>query len=221
MTHMFFPYSTLVIALLMVAEFVSGPHPAWWLDLDAPLWWQPLTALFVHADRVHLLSNLSVLLAAGCLCEMLHGPARLAAVFAYAGAGGNLAYGWFRHSQFSVRGVGPGASLGGASGAALGILGAHSAHLMLNWAETPRWLRRGWAGVLLLCVASEVVAYAAFPQPRIAYTAHTVGAAHGALFGAAVLRNVVSLPWEVIVRRASLLLSLTVLLGSGLGLFVA
>jgi rhomboid protease GluP len=82
-------------------------------------YWRFATAMFVHFDALHLLSNTAVFLVVALPLADLLGPARLLAVFLATGLAGNLA------SHL----VSPSLALkGGASGAIAGLLGALGGH---------------------------------------------------------------------------------------------
>ena len=211
------PIATPLIALFLVYVFHRDDTAGWRLDLDDPTWYQPLTCVFVHSSAAHLINNVAALVVAGGVCEITHGWARTLALFAYTGVGASLAYGFFRNSEFSSRGSD--GTLLGASGAVLGLFGAHGALLLLNWHEIFAWARVVWVAGLVLYLIAEVTLFTIDTRPRVAYTAHVFGAVHGVLFGLFIGRNAVLRPWEPAMQRLGGALSLCIFSGSLIGLY--
>lgn len=207
----------LLALLLVLAHFGDVAPDDWALSLATPRWYQPATYLFAHGSATHVLTNAAALVAGGALVERLHGGGRVLVLFAYTGVAAALAYGCYRASQFSDLGLR--GRVVGASGAVYGLVGAHGAHLALNWHETP--LRAPWLLSLGALLVLEAALYAVAPQPGVAYTAHVAGAVHGALIGLVVLDNPVVRAWEVPMQRIAPLISLSIALGSGLGFCLA
>lgn len=83
-------------------------------------WWSPLTALFVHADLLHLFGNLFILLTAGPALEDRIGERKFLVVFFVAGFAGWAAHTGLAYVIPSIVGVGQTAL--GASGAIFGVL---------------------------------------------------------------------------------------------------
>ena len=191
---------------MQVACFVSGA--SWGLGLRVPSGpeWpaQALTSLLAHADAPHLAGNLASQLALGWKVEGMHGSGRFAVVYAVGGALGAACFrtAW-RVTDGETEWV-----LVGASPAVYALMGAHSAHVALNWTEAPliRWLL---VAAVALTAAVDVSLYFAYPLPNVAYSSHAGGAAFGALVGVLVLRNVRVLEWERTLRRCAALLLLS------------
>lgn len=84
----------------------------------AGFYWQPLTAMFVHFDVLHILFNMFALVYFGMVVEGSYSKAQYLAVYFGAGLVGNLA------SLFLIPLDAP---TGGASGAIFGLIGAYVA----------------------------------------------------------------------------------------------
>ncbi len=84
----------------------------------AGFYWQPLTAMFVHFDILHILFNMFALVYFGTVVEGSYTRAQYVSIYFGAGLLGNLA------SLFLIPLNAP---TGGASGAIFGILGAYVA----------------------------------------------------------------------------------------------
>ncbi|MBN8428780.1 MAG: rhomboid family intramembrane serine protease [Xanthomonadales bacterium] len=146
------------------------------------------TALFVHANWLHVLGNMLFLMIFGLPSERSLGPVRFGLLFLLAGAAANLAAAW------SLDGTG--AVLVGSSGAVSGLIGAFwvlfpraelslvlPLGLYLEFVRTPAgWLIAIWAGLQL------VFAYVGPELGRVAWAAHLSGLALGVL-SAALMRN--------------------------------
>lgn len=180
-----------LLALLTLSQLVAFRHtePTGPLGLhlgdDRGRWYQPLTSLWLHADRYHLANNMAAQCVLGAFVEARHGHWRFALVYAAAGAGGMLLY--RAHWCLVVR---PRVVICvGASPAVYGLMGAYSANLALNWREMPlRWL---WLAAAAATLAAEAALYALDPQPHVAYASHVGGALLGVTTGLLVLRNAV------------------------------
>ena len=197
------PAALLLVTALQVACYVAG---AWGLGLRVPSGpeWpaQALTALLAHADAPHLAGNLAGQLALGGLVEGLHGSARFAVVYA---VGGALGAACFRTAWRVTDGETEWVMVG-ASPAVYALMGAHAAHVALNWSEAPlRWLL---VAAVALTAVVDVSLYLAYPLPNVAYSSHAGGAAFGTLLGVLVLRNVRLLAWERSLRHCAALLLL-------------
>lgn len=146
------------------------------------------TALFVHANWLHVLGNMLFLMIFGLPSERALGPLRFALLFLLAGAAANLAAAW------SLDGTG--AVLVGSSGAVSGLIGAFwvlfpraelslvlPLGLYLEFVRTPAaWLIAIWAGLQL------VFAYVGPELGSVAWAAHLSGLALGVL-SAALMRG--------------------------------
>ncbi|MEZ5454558.1 MAG: rhomboid family intramembrane serine protease [Lysobacteraceae bacterium] len=146
------------------------------------------TALFVHANWLHVLGNMLFLMIFGLPSERALGPLRFALLFLLAGAAANLAAAW------SLDGTG--AVLVGSSGAVSGLIGTFwvlfpraelslvlPLGLYLEFVRTPAaWLIAIWAGLQL------VFAYVGPELGSVAWAAHLSGLALGVL-SAALMRG--------------------------------
>jgi rhomboid protease GluP len=91
-------------------------------------WWRVVTAMFVHANFLHVLLNMIILWSIGRFTERLFGRVSFVALYLFAGIGGNLAsLAW---QPFTVA--------MGASGAIFGLYGGLLAVLLLHRNTVPR-----------------------------------------------------------------------------------
>lgn len=165
-----------------------------------------LRSVFVHADSMHLLSNVSGLILQGVLLELLHGPTRTFGIFMLSGAIGALCW----HDAFEN----PLGAYCGASSGIYGIMGALMSHTVLNWHEMPlKWI---WLICSVYVVSVDVFIAIYSPNPRIAYAAHLGGGFSGFFLGLAWLKNSRVLQYE----RVLTFLGCVAALSIGLSAFV-
>lgn len=138
-----------------------------------------ITALFMHADWLHLTGNLIFLVIFGLPAERALGPLRFALLFLFAGAIANIAAAWSLHH--------PGAAVVGASGAVSAVIGAYLAlfprarlglvlplGLFLEFVRTPASLLIGiWA------LLQVIFTYVGPAFGAVAWWAHLCGFAVG------------------------------------------
>lgn len=143
------PWLTVVVAGLMVATFVWTR----WLPTALPVlpWdlifyagatppWTVLTALFMHADWLHLLGNLAYLVAFMPALEERLGRFSLLLLLVATGVGGNLCHGVAAWNDWLGQG---GLGILGASGAVSGVLGyallrvPHARLVLAYWVFAP------------------------------------------------------------------------------------
>ncbi len=131
--------------------------------------WRLFTAIFVHFNVGHLLSNLSVLLFVGPPLAHWVGASRFLFVFVASGIGGNVA------SYFLAPTLGLKA---GASGAIAGVLGALGGQALRPTAEPRR--RKAWQTLgALAALYGLLVGFA----PQSDHVAHVAGLLVGLLLG--------------------------------------
>jgi len=150
-TQLLIGFSTLVFMLSVLGK---GPFPLWMSDgvrtsealrfgalLVPSGWsepWRHLSAVFVHANALHLLLNLLALLSLGRAAEAAIGWSRFTVAFVGSGCLGYLV----SHAWFVLWGT-RGALLVGASGAIFGLLGLEVGILLARraWEARSRLLR--------------------------------------------------------------------------------
>ena len=93
--------------------------------------WRILSYAYAHADIHHCLLNVVMLLIVGVPLEMVHGAARVAAVWFVGSIGGVAGFALLDH-RFDADSTG---ILTGASAAVSALVGGHFASLILNWKE--------------------------------------------------------------------------------------
>ena len=136
-------------------------------------YWRLLTALFLHADIVHLLFNLFALYVLGPPLERAIGAARFTACFLLSGIGstGGVLLLW-------MVGLTQATQLVGASGSIMGIVGGWAAFLLLH-RDAPL-ARQRLSNVIMIIVIQVVFD---FSTPQVSMGAHLCGLLTGFLLG--------------------------------------
>ena len=176
-------FLALVTLVPLVVFFARVPPAQLGYDMLHTSPAQVLTYMAAHSDAAHLSSNVVSQVALGAFVECMHGHARFLVIYVGTGVGGALTYRGSWCAFYAPRNV----YLVGASGAVYGLLGAYTAHILINWSQLR--LRALWVGAVLLTLILDVAAYVYSPQPGVAYAAHVGGAAYGVCLGVLVLRN--------------------------------
>jgi len=152
-----FPWLTLLLAALIVATYclqVFADHSKHKHPFDPVLlavgmkgeavfggqWWRLVTAIFVHIDLYHLLSNLCFLLLFGSIAESVFQRAGYFALWFLTGMVGSMA---------QLVALSPQYYGFGASGVAFGLVGALWAAYCLERVPSPT-IKRRWTVVILL-----------------------------------------------------------------------
>jgi len=132
--------------------------------------WRMVSCLLLHADWLHLGLNMLALFGLGRLCEAIFGPARLLALFLFAGLGGSV-----------LAQLGPASTSVGASGAVFGMMGAAIAFGVRRRKVLPYGLRRLLVRGLLPWVVLNLVI--GFAVPFIDNLGHIGGLVVGSVAG--------------------------------------
>lgn len=143
-------------------------------------WWRIFTAMFLHANFLHVLFNMFSLYLFGPELERIAGKARFATIYLLSGIIGNVA-------TYLLNDVGY-ASLG-ASGAIFGIFGAFGA-LVYYTRHTMPMLRQLILPIILISVIMT------FLQSNVNIYAHLGGLATGFLLGLVYLHPKKILSWR-------------------------
>ena len=160
-----------------------GNPQDWWAALRDGSVLRLFTALFLHADWLHMLGNLVFLLIFGPPAERMLGPWRLLLLFLLGGAAANLA-------ALYVMGT-PERTIIGASGAVSALMGTYLAlfpgarlglvlplGLFLEFVRAPAFLLIGaWAALQV------VFAYIGPSFGMVAWSAHVAGFLCGIIYG--------------------------------------
>jgi rhomboid protease GluP len=185
-----FPWLTLLLASLIVATYClqvfadrSTPkHPfdpvllAVGLKGEAVFsgqWWRIVTAIFVHIDLYHLLSNLCFLLLFGSIAESVFQRAGYFALWFLTGIAGSMAQLIALSTQYYGF---------GASGVAFGLVGALWAAYCLERVPSPT-IRRRWITVILLAFFIILGLLPDWLQGHSFNAAHLGGLLAGMIFG--------------------------------------
>ena len=137
-------------------------------------WWRLLTATVLHANVLHLLSNLYALWYVGRLAEPLFGRPAYLLIYLLSGIAGCVASLWWHPFSAGV----------GASGAIFGIYGALAAWLAIRH----RSMRASTAASLFSGVAAMIIYNLAFGffQKNVDVAAHVGGLVAGLVAGSAL-----------------------------------
>ena len=167
--------------------------------------WRLLTAMFLHAGVLHLLSNVIFLWQIGSRLERTHGPRRIAVIYLLSGFGGFLFGSNLTTFTVTV----------GASGAIYGLLGCNLLDLFFNFQIVPnRW----WELTSLLF--SILIYLGVGLLPNIDNFAHIGGFVIGILCGLYMLKPIKFGNTDRIAKTALKVLSLPVIGGAFIYLFV-
>jgi len=144
---------------------IGALNPAW---IDE--WWRLITAGWLHANLLHLLGNLLVIILVGVPLEQRLGRGRFLIIYMVGVLGGNIGWATTHWGEF-------GFALG-ASGAAFGLLGCYLACWPRDEIEFPLILIRRWpvAWIALFKFGHEVFMYGFLSgETNIAHLAHLTG----------------------------------------------
>jgi membrane associated rhomboid family serine protease/predicted negative regulator of RcsB-dependent stress response len=126
-------------------------------------WWRLFTALFLHANPLHLAMNGATLWLFGTAVEKAIGRWRLLVIFLVAGVLGNVWSVWHAHYDVSV----------GASGGIFGIIGAFAVAVYQLKSPMYATVRRRLLALIALAVASDLTI--GWLEPQIDNLAHAGG----------------------------------------------
>ena len=132
-------------------------------------WWRIFTALFLHANWLHLVMNGAGLWIFGTAVEKTMGRCRFLIVFLLAGALGNLASAFVAHYDVAI----------GASGGIFGVIGAFAVAVWRLHSPMYHALRRRLLVVLALMVATDFTIGGL--EPQVDNLAHVGGFVSGIL----------------------------------------
>jgi rhomboid protease GluP len=147
-------------------------------------YWRLFTAMFLHANRLHILANAWSLYQLGTAFEDLFGSRRFAVIYFVSGLCASVG----SSLMMAPQGIGV-----GASGAIFGILGAFIPSLLRSRWRRERWARSLIAQLLFWGILNIVMG---FQIPEIDNTAHITGLVVGFLLGLAPQKIVHPPPGE-------------------------
>ena len=130
-------------------------------------WWRPVTAMFLHANLLHLVANIAGLWMFGGVIERTWGRWRMLAVFILAGVTANVASAWIGGFDVSV----------GASGGIFGLVAAFGVAAYRLRAPVPAAVRRRLLWLTVALVAADFVSGAV--ELQVDGVAHAGGFAVG------------------------------------------
>jgi rhomboid protease GluP len=166
--------------------------------LSAPLvladgeWWRLGTTMLLHVGWFHLAMNVGTILLFGAPLETRAGAARTAVVYLASGFAASVASVVVARTDVGV----------GASGAAMGLIGAlgvtvFARRSLFGEAERRRWI----AAIVLTVVATGAIGL--LESEAIDNTAHAAGLVAGALFGWLLLPDGADRPARAALHRAA------------------
>ena len=178
--------ATLALLAVLLAVFLADSivfeglwnHPLWQWAGNIPdavrhgQWWRPITALFLHANWLHIGMNGAALWLFGSAVEKIMGRWRFLAVFLVAGSLGNLLSALVAHYDVSI----------GASGGAFGVIGAFAVAAYRLNSPIYHAMRRQLLLFIALMVAADLTISAL--EPQVDNMAHLGGFVAGILLAA-------------------------------------
>ena len=175
----------LAVAYLIGDVFLSGEmHEKFLLwagnssaTIQQGEWWRIFTALFLHANWLHLIMNGAGLWIFGTAVEKTMGRWRFLVVFLVAGALGNLASAFVAHYDVAI----------GASGGIFGVIGAFAVAVWRLRSPMYHGLRRRLLVVLALMVATDFTIGGL--EPQVDNLAHVGGFVAGILIALVLYRQ--------------------------------
>ncbi|MBV8151166.1 MAG: rhomboid family intramembrane serine protease [Candidatus Eremiobacteraeota bacterium] len=135
-------------------------------------WWRTFTAGFLHANLLHIATNMFVLWQVGTVVEHLFGSPKMAAVYFFSLIGSGIAIYEFNFTEVTI----------GASGAIFGLFGALVA-AGLRLGPPGRDLVRSMIGIVLLNLIIG------FVVPNISMAGHVGGLIAGFISGSLIYRR--------------------------------
>ena len=178
--------ATVSLGTMVAGGSLVGPFVVAGAALRAPFlageWWRLFAPVFLHANLLHLGSNLLAFLIVGGVAERAFGHARFLVLFTAAAALGSLAT--FEHQRMiAVAAGGASVSLGsiGASGAVYGVGAAVVAVAIRLRGLLSPWRARALIGATLPLLLSSLAG--GFARPGTDNAAHLGGALCGAVLG--------------------------------------
>ncbi len=173
--------ATLTLLAVLLAVFLADSlvfeglwnHPLWMWGGNIPdavrhgQWWRPITALFLHANWLHIGMNGAALWLFGSAVEKVMGRWRFLVIFFVAGSLGNLVSALWAHYDVSI----------GASGGAFGVIGAFAVATYQLKSPLYHGIRRQLLLFIGLMVAADFTISGL--EPQVDNMAHLGGFAAG------------------------------------------
>ena len=150
----------------------SGPGAVWSRE-----WWRPFTAVFLHANALHLAMNAFGVWVFGSAIERSAGWWRMLLVFGLGGAAGNLLSAVMHPQGLSV----------GASGGVFALLGAFAVAVARVNLPVYAGLRRRLLGLLALAITADLII--GWLEPRVDNLAHLGGLIAGVVLAVLVFET--------------------------------
>lgn len=190
-----FTYGTVVVTAVVSAVVLifAGGGPLALVAagaLSAPLvaveheWWRLATAVLLHGGWVHLVMNLGAIVFVGVPLEKRLGAAATSIVYVASGLVASAASAFLAQTDIGV----------GASGAAMGLIGALAMMLLRRPAYFTAFERRRWLAALAMTVVATTVV-------GLVESEYVDNAAHGAGLAAGVVIGWTLLPVGAPTRR--------------------
>jgi len=163
--------SVLMIFVYVLQSFISGFTEFFMLTENAPnMFWQFLTAVFLHGSITHLIYNLFALILFGLMLEKLVGSKKFLILFFVSGILANLiSFYWYPNAL-------------GASGAIMAVIGCLAAirPMMVIWAFN---LPMPMFVAAIIWIGGSVLGIFGLGDQNTGYLAHLSGIFIGAIYG--------------------------------------
>ena len=181
--------ATLKTGDLLTGGSLSSPFIAVgagaWQPFRAGEWWRLLSPVLLHANGLHVGSNLLALAVLGGVAERVYGHARFLVLFTLAGIVGSLASLAYQAQQALA--AAPGTVIPGSIGASGAVFGVGAAVVVAAFRMRgllPPWRARALIGATMPLLLSSFAA--GFARPGTDNAAHVGGALAGLILGLAL-----------------------------------
>jgi membrane associated rhomboid family serine protease len=178
------------VATWLADKFLFQSHLLYWagnipVALHHGEWWRPVSALFLHANWLHLTMNGAALWMFGSAVERTMGWWRFGAVFLLAGAAANALSGWVGHYDVSV----------GASGGIFGLIAAFGVGVYRLRSPMHATARRRLVTLLAMLLAADLTIGGL--EPQVDNLAHAGGFVAGLVLAILLGKRCVRAPAPV------------------------
>lgn len=149
-------------------------------------WWRCITAIFLHAGILHILSNGAIQLRVGGYLNYVFGTVNWILIYFISGFFGNMMSCVYSPDSISL----------GSSGAVLGILSAWIVWIIFRWRKIPARLHLNRNAQLFVVTACVVITLATSFSRYVDWAAHYGGAIMGILWGVLLISKELENPYS-------------------------
>ena len=168
-------------------------------------WWRLVSASYLHAGLVHLLTNMIMQVSLGWILERKYGTVKLAVIYVFSGIGGILTSAIFIPEMLTV----------GASGALMGVIGMWVVDVCTNL----KMIYRPWLSLLFI-VVSLLITFGLGLLPFVDNFAHLGGFIFGLELSIVLLPPFKSqVVWKKRLRWVLFFVFLSIFLLNAIGFF--